>query len=1247
MNLKIGKIGAIVLAIFLLGSMVALPISGAISVKDNNIIRLLDSLWGNDDPQTENMDERALLDEYYRIDESSLASDQNDMGYHNDAGDQIARSIYIYVGEPTDAAPGRTRVGYLEPDSGDDEDWYRFPACTGQQISYSFSTSEGYDCEILDKSGNPVSNGATATVTDWFFAHVYTSSSGGLGQYNLDITLTGQNDAGNGDDAGDDIGSATSITPGTYEGYMDKDDWEDWYSFSASSGQGIFVSVEEFDKRYADFDIHLYNPSGEHVYSAMYYGADKEYTGSFEADKRLQYPADATGVWKIKIDMFPGWDTSKWPDDYFLYGSGPYEFELTVGGTAQSPPDPIPQPEIYPKAQTFKITDDPNSNTDEYAFLAAVPSAIYKQGDKQYVSPIVYMGDDSVTSWYGTAQDTTDYLLDDWDTYLSRHGMTAVEYEVDSDPIKAAAEIATTGWDYSDTAVLAMDGSKIVDDVTTNIDKDATLKVVTDKTTLTPGDSRFKDLPIENSYQMWIGKNWGSMTVYAYGSDCPEVGIVTTKLELAAYEDWPHPYDEPGDNTNIYFPIALPGLFWPYLEGSTGFDTFEITKYSGDRYKIPIINTDSSIEVTVTTSSNSYLEVFLVDPQGSIRRPSVPSWNGGPINPIHIWNGDHHNGFEDWRHWEPEYTKEHKVELHYPSTGRWTVIVTPHYPYGQEKTSDSIPYHIKAVVREHNAQRVDAGLSAANGAVIASQMHAPLLYVTENSVPVETQNALDKLGVKNVMFININDVSKAQPKGTVTEISSMKQVIAKTQALTTQNTVKTSTDIGNVITVTSFGSEDGFFAPAGYIAAYHGSNVINIGEAPDAYNLIDKGTAWREYGGGWYHGTRAQGHLGKMDEPINVLQIIKNILNGEFPEFGIDQHLRWWGGAHDAIYEWVNDLGLIGTGKEVYMFVSPRDTDIRHPIIRVMSGVGSYAGQFPFDTPGLDAALMSRDVLYPAIIYANPGRDVTTAQLMNYPDGWTWKTNDGVTNTVYSTREVKQSFSSHGRFFEGHVVWDNWLDRMNEGVSLNYYSGHGTGGSGISEQFKNVAEQFPDAELRHEELYDFDWWDAWRGYMYDDSTTGTARDGGFTWYNAKEPNLYDIIHFKWLDQLLQNLHSEIELWMSCTTGQHFGPEIYLEHGSALWYGNAGTGLCPQEDLLDDQWIKAMMVEGLSVGEAFTTYAWLHQRDFTAKQADSSIYNTALYGTSSLDITNVQVIFGDPTMTCYSPEWIEPIPTPTP
>ena len=114
--------------------------------------------------------------------------------------------------------------------------------------------------------------------------------------------------------------------------------------------------------------------------------------------------------------------------------------------------------------------------------------------------------------------------------------------------------------------------------------------------------------------------------------------------------------------------------------------------------------------------------------------------------------------------------------------------------------------------------------------------------------------------------------------------------------------------------------------------------------------------------------------------------------------------------------------------------------------------------------------------------------------------------------------------------------------------------------------------------------------------------------------------------------------------MSCTTGQHFGPEIYLEHGSALWYGNAGTGLCPQEDLLDDMWIKDMMVNGTSVGQALCKISLVCTSVILLlKMSISDKYNMALYGSSTMQVTNVQVIFGDPTLTVYSPEWTEPIP----
>ena len=69
----------------------------------------------------------------------------------------------------------------------------------------------------------------TIAETGVYFVHVYANEGAIAGNYTLNIALIGQNDAGIGDDAGDDINDATSILPGEYFGYMDVNDWEDWY----------------------------------------------------------------------------------------------------------------------------------------------------------------------------------------------------------------------------------------------------------------------------------------------------------------------------------------------------------------------------------------------------------------------------------------------------------------------------------------------------------------------------------------------------------------------------------------------------------------------------------------------------------------------------------------------------------------------------------------------------------------------------------------------------------------------------------------------------------------------------------------------------------------------------------------------------------------------------------------------------------------------------------------------------------
>ena len=1190
----------------------------------------------DDNQNTNTLDITKTIDNmrYIPNEEVKLAGEQNDIGYNIDADDIIQRSIDIWVGEPVDERiPGRGRTGSLEPNNGDSKDWYCFTVCKDQNIQASITSSEDYDCQIYDTAGSAVGTSYTAEAVGRHFLQVFANEGAADGDYTISISISGQNDADTGADAGNEISQATSIQPGTYHGYLDSSDHEDWYSFNVNNGEGIFIELDPLEK--SDYDIHLFNPNGEFVHSAQFYGEDM-----------LEYPADISGSWKIKIDIFPGWDASKWPDDYLLYGSGAYELDISIGDNALAPPTLKPQPDIIPVAQTFIIDDDSSSLKDEYGYLAAVPAANYHENGNRYVSPIVYEGANSIPNWFTSIDDTTQYLLDDWNTYLDRHEMNPDIFEISNNPIQAASEIAIEKWSSSDTAVISVDGSSFKDEIKNLLSADVSFSCEKEISSFQP--SELNDfVPGFYSAPMYLGSKVGAIHVIAEGEGFSGDTMITTpRYESLMADWWPHQYPAntgpTGSDYDTFFPVTQQGIWIPQVTSIDGLDEMKIVKYSGNRHKLSIGDVDSSLEITITTGEESRLVVFLIDPDGNIRGPRVPHWNGGEIKPIHQWHGGHwENDQNEYRHWIVEPHTEYYIEVHNPMQGTWTALVVPYLDHTTWEASFDGNYHITADLREHNSDRISAGLSAANAAVIASLKHVPLLYVTKDAVPPETNNAIEELGIDNIIFVNINDVSSASPGGSVTEYNNMQEVI---------DAIKNHPESENFITITSFATGDGYFAPSGMIAAYHGSPVLNIGEAKEAYNTLDMYQTWREYTGDFYHGCRSLGALPMMNEPIEIKNppslldlIIYYFTNDRtLPPIGLDLKLQWLTIVHDGIHNMIENYGLDNNGQEAFMFVSPRDTDIRDPVARVMMGNNSYGGQIPVETTAFSSAMICRNILYPAIVYANPGRDVTTSQHMNYFTAqYAHSANDGNQYYTDGTRNDKNSFFSHGRFYEGHCIWDNLLERYNTGVSLGFYSGHGTGGSGISSQYKNIAEQFPSANPRHENLYDFEWWDSWAGYAgYDDSKTKTIRDRGMSIYNGEEPSLYDIIHFKWVDQLFENLHSEIEIWSSCTTASHFGPIVYLSHGSTIYAGCLGSGYTLVDDLYKSWILRDVLIKGFTIGEAFSKNNWLVNRDYTTGDP------TTMYGIGTFfadGIHSVNTIFGDPTIQCYNPTWIEPVP----
>jgi len=1232
------KIKAVILSFLLLGTMAFVPTSAHIeeNSKEINFLNRIEEKMALEDQELGpfQLDRKYIIED---PDPAKVNSDNNmDMGTKRDAGDSMRRSTILYPGEPVDDTPGRGITG--EFSTGSDDDWYSFSACEGQQVHVTVSTSGDVNLHLYDINEAEKATGAgsltfTVDYTGYWYLYVEPVSVSSGTIYTLNIDLGNQNDAGTGSDAGNSMSQATTITEGEYYGYLDMNDEQDWYAISANSGDKLHFLLEMDNYALlADFDIHLYNPSGEMVWEEQYY-----------YDDELFYEADQSGQWTVKIDIFPGYSNVPFenePWDYYSYGSGAYKLTYSKETTIPEIPGEIPQPQITPIAKSFFIQNDPDSNKDEYGYMASIPACNYYEIGDRYLAPIFYQGDDTPTSYYdnyngsqGVVDDTTQYLIDDWNDYLATYGKTALEYNVPADPIEAAADIATTTWQHSDLAVIAVDGSSISDEVENVLQTTSTLTRDVESTTLQNTD---QSLYSEFGHLMNIKKKWCAITLdmpvvtKTYGDDgCTVLTNFYPSYMPMGSDWWPTTYDGAGNATDFYMPITVPG-FWGASTplSQNDFTSYTINKIAGDRYTINLDDNDAVIRVKIETTEASDLLVYLVDPDGNLRAPDMPKWNG-PVLALHEWCGLEQPAYNPWREWDPEPHTEYSAEVLHPETGQWTVIVVPRYETGPDYT-----YTITGEITHINPDRASAAVSAANGAVIASQEHAPLLYVTQDSIPSATSQALTSLGVNKVIFVERDGIGsnvKSSLPTVQTDLTTMQGIIDQ---------IKGYSQTENYITIASIKTGQGYIASAAMIGAYHCSPVLRIGEAPDnPAGVADRIETWQLQDGDYYHGSRSTGHLPEYSEPLpgggkwtlstlinTALYVMTGGNSGSIPPLGMDAKRYWNEEMHDGVYNWINSYGLDLEGKEAYCIVADR-ADINLVLHFVMMGNNSYAGHIPGITPAYLSAVVNRNILYPAVIYANPNRDITTSQMMNFADGGMWRTNDGENTNAYSSRVIKEIFNSHGRTYEGHCLWDAHLLRMNEGASIMYYAGHGTGGSGISAQYIQTDESnYPDQV----------WWDAWRGYSGYDNWR-IVRNNGRSWYNPEPPSLYDIIHFDHVDDLFENLHSVVSLWLSCTTADGDGPMVYLDHGAVLHLGNAGTGLTPQEDLMDDEVFTQAVLWGEPLAKAYSDDVWRHLRDFTTGDP------TAMYGASSLGITTIECIYGDPALIIYSPEWTSPVP----
>ncbi len=195
------------------------------------------------------------------------------------------------------------------------------------KVVYGTTTSYGHT--ITGPSGTSHSIGLTGLLpgTTYHFKAISVATiSSALSDDSGDRTFTTIcYDADLGYDAGDSMGSASSLDPGSYVGYLDSSlDANDYYSISLLSGEMVRISLDVPSN--FDHNLHLYNPSGNQKAAS---------TNGVGMDEGVSFTADSSGVWKFRVTHQSGTGQSLYGLNIELLGTWE-TFSLDVGASGDN-----------------------------------------------------------------------------------------------------------------------------------------------------------------------------------------------------------------------------------------------------------------------------------------------------------------------------------------------------------------------------------------------------------------------------------------------------------------------------------------------------------------------------------------------------------------------------------------------------------------------------------------------------------------------------------------------------------------------------------------------------------------------------------------------------------------------------------------------------------------------------------------------------------------------------------------------
>lgn len=656
---------------------------------------------------------------------------------------------------------------------------------------------------------------------------------------------------------------------------------------------------------------------------------------------------------------------------------------------------------VLPLKKVTLVGFDEESYLDDYAYLAAVPTAVFKEqnGNRLFSHPLLFFQEEldieneshkSLDAYQGIK-----YFMEDWMQYSNDQldqmilinvpknvlddEWDAKEYitVIGNDLYKIASEIALNDWSYSNSIILAIvddevdqPDNKISDKIerTINFDKEIIEKSFkTEKLNLL--NPRFHEFDVPEGYKYLKTRTWWpSMWVGTGGSSDLPINI------------------------NITIPSADPDsqLYckyngeWMQVAATAGWNLLGMDQENAESYIYS--SGDWKLGITdVPTQGNFFglngkpLDViknmigkteFQTDitlyPGIEIEIPIKPTFGCRDATFKLTWDNSRANlGFSIIGPSGEEVLSsseegQNYQELHLDQIGE--CLEDEHYSlsvFALNDISGQIKFEVEySWEQKYSKHEADSLTSATEGAVLASTLNAPMIYTSSNTLSEDAKNVLYKLGVENIYLVNIGSHLSKEVKDELKEIANVKKeynqvedIYKEIMDLTGQNDIIFSTiDPWTQWYIEACKPAEEtkaalFIGPSAYCAAHHGSPVIIVDNHPELSSAVVGHTEfWKRNGDGHHEPSIAMMHLTgkKVYELLDRLNFDKKDA----------ESMITVAGQYDIGATW--DRTFTGKAKPGRFFGSPVDT----------------------------AYQISRSVFYPALVFNNPAMNIDGADMI-------------------------------------------------------------------------------------------------------------------------------------------------------------------------------------------------------------------------------------------------------------------------